>query len=246
MDKSEVVVRIVSNAYDADKVERDLLRISKNGAVELENESGQFSFTEDMVRDLAKDWSRFQGRQRKNTRYTTNIVLSMPAGTEPQALKRASQAFAKRQFGQNYQYAMPCTRTPTIRMSNLQCGILAMMGAVACGEGRPAEVAGGLRARAGAPRGGGRGDATRHSWRDQEGCQRSSAPHSRERPDARGGPGEGPGGSRGLPRPASRSSTEATPLGGPYQGAPDLCSQGLADGGPGHGPEPRPRGPGAG
>ncbi|MDC8802649.1 relaxase/mobilization nuclease domain-containing protein [Halomonas pacifica] len=106
MDKPEVVVRIVSNAYDAYQVESDLLRISKNGAVELEDESGQFTFTEDMVRDLAKDWSRFQGRQRKNTRYTTNIVLSMPAGTEPQALKRASQAFAKRQFGQNYQYVM--------------------------------------------------------------------------------------------------------------------------------------------
>lgn len=106
MDKPEVVVRIVSNAYDADQVESDLLRISKNGAVELEDESGQFSFTEDMVRDLAKDWSTFQGRQRKNSRYTTNIVLSMPAGTEPQALKRASQAFAKRHFGQNYQYVM--------------------------------------------------------------------------------------------------------------------------------------------
>ncbi|QTP58238.1 relaxase/mobilization nuclease domain-containing protein [Billgrantia antri] len=106
MDKPEVVVRIVSNAYDAVQVESDLLRISKNGAVEIEDESGQFSFTEDMVRDLAKDWSRFQGRQRKNTRYTTNIVLSMPAGTEPQALKKASQAFAKRQFGQNYQYVM--------------------------------------------------------------------------------------------------------------------------------------------
>ncbi|WP_244534390.1 relaxase/mobilization nuclease domain-containing protein [Halomonas caseinilytica] len=106
MDKPEVVVRIVSNAYDADQVESDLLRISKNGTVELEDESGQFSFTEDMVRDLARDWSRFQGLQRKNSRYTTNIVLSMPAGTDPQALKRASQAFAKRQFGQNYQYAM--------------------------------------------------------------------------------------------------------------------------------------------
>ena len=106
MDKPEVVVRIVSNAYDADQVESDLLRISKNGAVELEDESGQFTFPEDMVRDLAKEWSRFQGRQRNNTRYTTNIVLSMPAGTEPQVLKRASQAFAKRQFGQDYQYVM--------------------------------------------------------------------------------------------------------------------------------------------
>ncbi len=112
MDKPEVVVRIVSNAYDADQVESDLLRISKRGAVELEDESGQFTFTEDMVRDLAKDWSRFQGRQRNNTRYTTNIVLSMPAGTEPQALKGASQAFAKRKFGQNYQYVM-ALRTDT-------------------------------------------------------------------------------------------------------------------------------------
>lgn len=106
MDKPEVVVRIVSNAYDADQVESDLLRISKNGAVELEDESGQFSFTEDMVRDLAKDWSTFQGRQRKNTRDTTNIIMSMPAGTEPRDVKNAVRAFAKRQFGQNHQYVM--------------------------------------------------------------------------------------------------------------------------------------------
>lgn len=108
MDKPEVVVRVVSHAYDADQVEHDLLRISKHGAVELEDESGLFWFTEDMVRGLARDWSMLQGKRRKNTRsrFTTNIVMSMPAGTDPEAVRTAALAFAKRGFGHNYQYVV--------------------------------------------------------------------------------------------------------------------------------------------
>lgn len=104
-------------------------------------------------------------------------------------------------------------------------------------------MAGGLRSRAGALRGGSCGDATRGVIKRG---QPSSAPHSRERLDTTGVPDEVPGGPRRLPRTVIRSSTEAAPLGRSYQGAPDLCPQGLADDGQGHSPGLRPRGTGAG
>ncbi len=102
----EVMVKITGNAKGADHVQSHLDYISRNGKLELEDESGDVIHGKGEVRSLAKDWSQDQGKRRKNTRDTTNIVMSMPAGTEPRDVKKAVRAFAKRQFGQNHQYVM--------------------------------------------------------------------------------------------------------------------------------------------
>ncbi|MCE8050083.1 relaxase/mobilization nuclease domain-containing protein [Halomonas daqingensis] len=102
----EVMVKITGNAKGADHVQSHLDYISRNGKLELEDERGDVIHGKDEVRALAKDWSQDQGKRRKNTRDTTNIIMSMPAGTEPRDVKDAVRAFAKRQFGQNHQYVM--------------------------------------------------------------------------------------------------------------------------------------------
>ncbi|PMR77776.1 relaxase/mobilization nuclease domain-containing protein [Billgrantia endophytica] len=102
----EVMVKITGNAKGADHVQSHLDYISRNGKLELEDERGDVIQGKDEVRALAKDWSQDQGKRRKNTRDTTNIIMSMPAGTEPRDVKNAVRAFAKRQLGQNYQYVM--------------------------------------------------------------------------------------------------------------------------------------------
>ncbi|WP_348826931.1 relaxase/mobilization nuclease domain-containing protein [Halomonas sp. RT37] len=102
----EVMVKITGNAKGADHVQSHLDYISRNGKLELEDEHGDMIKGKDEVRSLAKDWSQDQGKRRKNTRDTTNIIMSMPAGTEPRDVKNAVRAFAKRQFGQNHQYVM--------------------------------------------------------------------------------------------------------------------------------------------
>ncbi|SHJ84195.1 relaxase/mobilization nuclease domain-containing protein [Halomonas caseinilytica] len=102
----EVMVKITGNAKGADHVQSHLDYISRNGNLELEDERGDVIHGKDEVRALAKDWSQDQGKRRKNTRDTTNIVMSMPAGTESRDVKNAVRAFAKRQFGQNHQYVM--------------------------------------------------------------------------------------------------------------------------------------------
>ncbi|MDT8880302.1 relaxase/mobilization nuclease domain-containing protein [Halomonas saccharevitans] len=102
----EVMVKITGNAKGADHVQSHLDYISRNGNLELEDDRGDVIQGKDEVRALAKDWSQDQGKRRKNTRDTTNIVMSMPAGTDPRDVKDAVRTFAKRQFGQNYQYVM--------------------------------------------------------------------------------------------------------------------------------------------
>ncbi|MBN8411436.1 relaxase/mobilization nuclease domain-containing protein [Halomonas litopenaei] len=102
----EVMVKITGNAKGADHVQSHLDYISRNGNLELEDERGDVIHGKDEVRALAKDWSQDKGKRRKNTRDTTNIIMSMPAGTEPRDVKKAVRAFAKRQFGQNHQYVM--------------------------------------------------------------------------------------------------------------------------------------------
>lgn len=102
----EVMVKISSNAKGADHVQAHLDYISRNGKLELEDERGSVIEGKDEVRGLAKDWSQDQGKRRKNTRDTTNIIMSMPAGTESRDVKNAVRAFAHRQFGKNHQYVM--------------------------------------------------------------------------------------------------------------------------------------------
>ncbi len=84
----EVMVKITGNAKGADHVQSHLDYISRNGKLELEDESGEVIQGKDEVRALAKDWSLDQGKRRKNTRDTTNIIMSMPAGTEPRDVSR--------------------------------------------------------------------------------------------------------------------------------------------------------------
>jgi type IV secretory pathway VirD2 relaxase len=102
----EVMVKISGNTKGASHVRAHLDYISRNGKLEIEDERGETLKGKAAVRALAKDWSLDQGKRRKNTRETTNIILSMPDGTEPKAVKNAARAFAKNQFGKNHQYVM--------------------------------------------------------------------------------------------------------------------------------------------
>lgn len=116
----EVMVKISGNAKGAGHVQAHLDYISRNGKVEIEDERGETLKGKTAVRDLAKDWSQDQGKRRKNTRETTNIVLSMPAGTDPIDLKKAARGFAKQQFGKNYQYVMALhtdTESPHVHLT---------------------------------------------------------------------------------------------------------------------------------
>jgi type IV secretory pathway VirD2 relaxase len=102
----EVMIKISGNAKGAGHVLSHLEYISRQGKVDLETEQGEILRGKEAVRQLHRHWTQDGGKRRKNTRDTTNIVLSMPAGTDAKKLKAAVRSFAKAQFGKNYQYVM--------------------------------------------------------------------------------------------------------------------------------------------
>lgn len=100
----EVMVKISGTTTGVDQMKAHLDYTSRDGKVAIEDERGDVLKGKEAVRSLSDDWSQDQVKRRKKTRITTNIVLSMPFGTDPEDLKDAARNFAKRQFGKNHQY----------------------------------------------------------------------------------------------------------------------------------------------
>ncbi|MGZ5199206.1 MAG: relaxase/mobilization nuclease domain-containing protein [Telluria sp.] len=102
----EVMVKISGSSQGMNKVKAHLEYISRNGKVELENESGEKIDGRESVRDLCDEWKSglygipSEGRKRE----AFNIVLSMPPGTSRAGVTAAAREFAKLQFGDNHQF----------------------------------------------------------------------------------------------------------------------------------------------
>lgn len=103
---TEAMVKITGRVRDKAHLKAHFEYISRNCKIELENERGEIIATKKRLLEEHKDWSDEFGKVRANERHTVNIVLSMPAGTDPEAVRRAARAFAKEQFGETHQYVM--------------------------------------------------------------------------------------------------------------------------------------------
>jgi Relaxase/Mobilisation nuclease domain len=103
---AEVMVKISGGGKNMERIKAHMDYISRNGDVEIEDENGDLHQGKEAVRDVRDAWAKgkigipYEGEKRKEA---FNIVLSMPPGTDRQAVKDAARAFAKEQFG-NHQY----------------------------------------------------------------------------------------------------------------------------------------------
>lgn len=102
----EVMVKISGGGKNMKHIKAHMDYISRNGDIELEDENGDIHLGKEAVRDVRDSWAKgrvgipYEGEKRREA---FNIVLSMPPGTDRQAVKDAARAFAKEQFD-NYQY----------------------------------------------------------------------------------------------------------------------------------------------
>lgn len=100
----EVMVKISGGGRDMKHIKAHMDYISRNGAVELEDENGDIQKGIDAVRDVRDAWAKgrigipYEGGKRREA---FNIILSMPPGTDRQAVKDAARAFAKQEFGEH-------------------------------------------------------------------------------------------------------------------------------------------------
>lgn len=103
----EVMVKVTGRTGDPAHLRAHLDYISRNGALELETQDGAVITGRAEVRDLAQDWAAEQladRRTRGSAPFSHNIVLSMPAGTDPFALRDAARAFAVDVFTGRHDY----------------------------------------------------------------------------------------------------------------------------------------------
>jgi hypothetical protein len=105
----EVMVKITNKASSAqgiDSVRRHLRYISRNGQVDLEDQNGDRISGVDALRDLTRIW-QFGGwgiPEVSAHREVFNILLSMPPGTDRQAVRNAARDFASIEFGDGRLY----------------------------------------------------------------------------------------------------------------------------------------------
>lgn len=104
----EVMVKVSGRTRDPGHLRAHLDYIARHGALELEDRDGARLDNPDAVRELAEDWSALalaDRRRRVTTPVTHSLVLSMPGGTPPLAVRDAARAFGAEVFGDRFDYA---------------------------------------------------------------------------------------------------------------------------------------------
>ena len=116
----EVMVKVTGHTKGVKHMLSHLDYISRNGKVELETERGDILKSKEEVRKLHSEWAKNNGKRTKNTRETSNIILSMPEETNPKKVKEAVREFAKKTFSENYQYVFALhedTKNPHVHLT---------------------------------------------------------------------------------------------------------------------------------
>ena len=104
--RPEVMVKVTGSARGLRGLKEHLAYITRNGKITGERENGEHIEGTREVRDLAEEWWADGVGRRKSTRDTINLILSMPPGTDPQAVADAARAFAQKTFGDQYDYLL--------------------------------------------------------------------------------------------------------------------------------------------
>ena len=102
----EVMVKVSGNSKSMAKLTSHVDYISRNGKVEIEDQDGGTYSGKSAASGILEDWKDAQGipqtdaeaEEQGSPRQSLNIVLSMPAGTDRDALKNAARSFAEEAF----------------------------------------------------------------------------------------------------------------------------------------------------
>lgn len=103
----EVMVKITGRTKDVAHLKSHLAYITRNGELDAETDQGATTTGRAGLKDLQQQWEDDAGLDQKRRRdgsLSINIILSMPAGTDPVAVKDSARAFAIETFGYNHDY----------------------------------------------------------------------------------------------------------------------------------------------
>jgi hypothetical protein len=114
----EVMVKVLTKGgHDRKAVGRHLGYLSRDGEVEIETDDGRHLSGQGAEQELLEDWDLDLEEARRTRalrsrpgmvqpKLVHKVVFSMPAGTPPDGLLRATRAFARETFGAKHRYAM--------------------------------------------------------------------------------------------------------------------------------------------
>jgi len=114
----EVMVKVLTKGgHDRKAVGRHLSYLSRDGEVEIETDDGRHLSGQGAEQELLEDWDLDLEEARRTSvlrsrpgiaqpKLVHKVVFSMPAGTPPDGLLRATRAFAREAFGAKHRYAM--------------------------------------------------------------------------------------------------------------------------------------------
>lgn len=105
--RPEVMVKITGSARGLRRLKEHLAYITRNGKLFGERDSGELIVGATNVRSVAEDWwaDCCRGRNAR-ARDTINLILSMPPGTDAKAVADAASSFARKTFGEDYEYLL--------------------------------------------------------------------------------------------------------------------------------------------
>ncbi|HEV7123417.1 MAG TPA: hypothetical protein VGN24_08325, partial [Rhodanobacter sp.] len=89
--RPEVMVKVTGSARGLRGLKEHLAYITRNGKLAGERENGERIEGAGEVRALAEEWWADGADRRKNTRDTINLILSMPPGTDQDAVADAAR-----------------------------------------------------------------------------------------------------------------------------------------------------------
>lgn len=102
----EVMVRVSGGGKTSQHVKAHFDYISRNGKLDMVNDQGELIRGKDQVGDLFDSWDMDLSKGQGKLKQAFNVVLSMPAGTDPQKVLAAAQGFARETLYGKHQYAM--------------------------------------------------------------------------------------------------------------------------------------------
>lgn len=109
----EVMVRITSYGQGSGNALANLGYISRTdedaklkekAPLELETDRGEILSGVEAIKEYARGWKADFGKPNKRRRDTVRMLMSMPPGTNPEAVKEATREFAWKTFGGRHEY----------------------------------------------------------------------------------------------------------------------------------------------
>lgn len=109
----EVMVKVSGGGKTTQHVRAHMDYITRNGKLDAVNDQGEKISGKEDIKELHDSWDLDAANGQGKYRQAFNIVLSMPAGTNPKGLFKAAQNFAREWFYGQHQYMM-VLHTPDI------------------------------------------------------------------------------------------------------------------------------------